>query len=127
VDELLRFTPTVTSAGFTRIALEDVELAGTLVQKGEAVMVHLDAANRDPHTFPDPDVLDLTRHPNPHLAFGHGPHYCVAAQLAKAELRVALSGLFARFPGLRLAEDPSTVAWRTGRMVRGPEHLHVTW
>ena len=98
VDELLRFTPTVTSAGFTRIAVVDVELGGVLVRAGDAVMVNLDAANRDDRVFADPDRLDLTRKPNPHLAFGFGPHYCVAAQLAKAELRVAIGTLLRRFP-----------------------------
>ncbi|GAA3045395.1 cytochrome P450 [Actinokineospora globicatena] len=127
VDELLRLTPTVTSAGFTRIATEDVELGGVLVRAGDAVMVHLDAANRDERVFERPDDLDLTRRPNPHLAFGHGPHYCVAAQLAKAELRIALTALLHRFPTLRAAEDPTTLPWRQGRMVRGLDRLLVTW
>jgi cytochrome P450 len=127
VEELLRFTPTVTSAGFTRIALEDVELGGVLVRAGDAVMVQLDAANRDERVFDRPDELDLTRSPNPHLAFGFGPHYCVAAQLAKAELRVALGALLRRFPGLRLAVAEGELSWRRGRMVRGLERLPVAW
>jgi cytochrome P450 len=127
VDELLRFTPTVTSAGFTRIALEDVELGGVLVHAGDAVMVQLDAANRDERVFDCPGELDLTRKPNPHLAFGFGPHYCVAAQLAKAELRVAVGSLLRRFPDLRLAIPDGELSWRRGRMVRGLERLPVTW
>ncbi|MEV1011958.1 cytochrome P450 [Streptomyces sp. NPDC049881] len=127
VEELLRFTPIVTSAGFTRIAREDVELGGVLVRAGEAVMVQIDAANRDGRVFERPDELDLTRRPNPHLAFGFGPHFCVAAQLAKAELRVAVGTLLRRFPGLRLAEDVSRLTWRRGRMVRGLDRLPVTW
>ncbi|CCH32416.1 cytochrome P450 [Actinosynnema sp. NPDC047251] len=127
VDELLRFNPLVTSAGFTRIALEDVELGGVLVRAGDAVMVQLDAANRDARVFDHPDDLDLTRKPNPHLAFGFGPHYCVAAQLAKAELRVALDALLRRFPTLRLAVDETDLPWRQGRMARGLNHLPVTW
>lgn len=59
-------------------------------------MVQLDAANRDARVFDRPGELDLTRRPNPHLAFGFGPHYCVAAQLAKAELRVAVGSLLRR-------------------------------
>ncbi|MCP2167095.1 cytochrome P450 [Goodfellowiella coeruleoviolacea] len=125
VDELLRFTPTVTSAGFTRIAREDVELGGVLVRAGDAVLVQLDAANRDERVFTDPDRLDLTRKPNPHVAFGFGPHYCVAAQLAKAELRVAIGTVLRRFPGLRLADEE--LSWRRGRMVRGLDRLPVTW
>ncbi|RLK55021.1 cytochrome P450 [Actinokineospora cianjurensis] len=126
VDELLRLTPTVTSAGFTRIALEDIPLGDIMIHAGDAVMVHLDAANRDPRAYPHPDELDLTRKPNPHLAFGHGPHYCVAAQLAKAELRIALEALLRRFPTLHPAE-PATPHWRQGRMVRGLDRLLVTW
>jgi cytochrome P450 len=127
IEELLRFTPTVTSAGFTRIATEDLELGGVLVLAGDAVMVHLDVANRDERVFACPEQLDITRKPNPHLAFGFGPHFCVAAQLAKAELRVALGTLLRRFPGLSLAEDPDTVLWREGRMVRALDRLLVSW
>lgn len=125
IDELLRFVPTVTSAGFTRIATEDVELGGVLIQAGDAVMVNLDAANRDAHVFTDPDHLDVTRKPNPHLAFGFGLHYCVAAQLAKAELKVAISTVLHRFPRLRLSTEE--LSWRRGRMVRGLDRLPVTW
>jgi cytochrome P450 len=127
IEELLRFTPTVTSAGFTRIATEDVELGGVVVRAGEAVMVHLDVANRDEEVFACPERLDITRKPNPHLAFGFGPHFCVATQLAKAELRVALGSLLRRFPGLRLAVAAEELPWRQGRMVRGLDRLPVTW
>ncbi|RKT54354.1 cytochrome P450 [Saccharothrix australiensis] len=127
VDELLRFIPIVTSAGFTRIALEDVELGGVVVRAGDAVMLHLDAANRDERAFADPDELDLARAVNPHLAFGFGPHYCVAAQLAKAELRVAVGSLLGRFPRLRLAVGEDELPWRRGRMARGLERLPVAW
>ncbi|MFE2750564.1 cytochrome P450 [Actinosynnema sp. NPDC059335] len=127
VDELLRFNPLVTSAGFTRIALEDVELGGVLVRAGDAIMVHPDAANRDERVFERPDELDVTRKPNPHLAFGYGLHYCVAAQLAKAELRVAIGSLLRRFPTLRLAVTADELSWRQGRMARGLDRLPVTW
>lgn len=127
IEELLRFTPTVTSAGFTRIALEDVTLGGVVVEAGDAVMVHIDAANRDERVFERPDELDITRKPNPHLAFGFGPHFCVAAQLAKAELRAALGTLLRRFPDLRLDADPGDLPWRLGRMVRGLDQLPVRW
>ncbi|GAA3853870.1 cytochrome P450 [Saccharothrix violaceirubra] len=127
VDELLRFTPVVTTAGFTRIAVEDLEIGGVPVRAGDAVMVHLDSANRDDRVFDRPDELDVTRRPNPHVAFGFGPHYCVAARLAKAEIQVALGALVERFPGLRLAADPDSLSWRTGRMVRGLDALPVAW
>ena len=127
VEELLRYTPTVTTAGFTRIATEDLELGGVLVRAGDAVMVHLDVANRDERVFACPERLDITREKNPHLAFGFGPHFCVAAQLAKTELRIALGTLLRRFPGLRLAVEPGDLVWRQGRMVRGLDRLPVSW
>ncbi|SDD90336.1 cytochrome P450 [Actinokineospora iranica] len=127
IEELLRFTPTVTSAGFTRIATEDVKLGGVLIRAGDAVMVQLDAANRDDRAFERPDELDVTRKATGHLAFGHGPHFCVAAQLARVELRVAIGALLRRFPTVRLAVPEEELSWRRGRMVRGLDALPVTW
>lgn len=125
VEELLRFVPLVTSAGFTRIAGEDLELGGVPIRAGDAVMVHPDVANRDERVFAEPERLDLTREPNPHLAFGFGPHFCVAARLAKAELRVAVGSVPRRFPALRPAAGE--LSWRGGRMVRGLDRLPVVW
>lgn len=71
------------------------------------------------------DVRVVLSDPNSHVAFGFGPHYCVAAQLAKAELRVAIGTLLRRFPALRLADEG--LPWRRGRMVRGLDRLPVTW
>ena len=69
----------------------------------------LHAANRDPREFPDPDRFDIDRHPNNHLAFGHGVHFCLGANLARLETRIALSILIRRNPGLRLAVDRSAL------------------
>ena len=70
-------------------------------------MPMLGAANHDPRAFEKPEVFDISRSPNPHLGFGFGMHFCLGAQLARMETRVALKGLFDRHPKLRLAVDPA--------------------
>ncbi|MEU8619468.1 cytochrome P450 [Streptomyces sp. NPDC048623] len=127
VDELLRYIPQRNGVGMPRIATADIEVGGVTVRAGEAVHVFYPAANRDPAVFTDPDRLDLTRAEAPHLAFGHGAHYCAGAQLARMEAEVMLGTLLRRFPGLALAAPPEHIAWRTGTVNRGPETLPVTW
>lgn len=127
VEELLRFLPLGTSSGFPRIAVEDVELAGGTVRAGEAVVVSVSAANRDPEVFESPDQLILDRAENRHIAFGHGLHHCLGAQLARMELQEAVGSLLTGFPDLRLAVDPADVPWRTGALVRGPQELPLSW
>ncbi|MEV2225778.1 cytochrome P450 [Nocardia vinacea] len=85
------------------------------------------AANRDETVFDDPEDLDLTRERNPHMAFGHGAHHCLGAQLARVELQVALGLLLRRFPTLHLAVPVDEVPWKTGLLVRGPKTLPVAW
>jgi cytochrome P450 len=85
------------------------------------------AANRDPTVFTDPERLDLTRDEAPHLAFGHGAHYCLGAALTRMQAEVVLSMLLRRFPGLRLAVAPEEVRWLCGTINRGPESLPVAW
>ncbi|MFH8788946.1 cytochrome P450 [Streptomyces roseoverticillatus] len=127
VEELIRFTPAAVSGGTLRVALEDVELGGVVVRAGEAVLPAVISADRDPGVFPDPDRLDVTRRPNPHIGFGHGPHRCLGAQLARAELGIALGSLIARFPGLRLAVPVAELEWVLHGMQRGPKALPVRW
>jgi cytochrome P450 len=127
VEELLRFTPLGASAGFPRIATEDVELSGVTVRAGEAVVVAVHAANRDPAVFPDADELRLDRAENRHIAFGHGTHHCLGAQLARMELQEAIGGLLREFPDLRLAVPAADVPWRAGALVRGPRALPLAW
>ncbi|WP_132115769.1 cytochrome P450 [Actinocrispum wychmicini] len=124
VEELLRYVPMAASAEFARVAREDVQLGGQLVRAGEAVMAQMHAANRDRAVFPDPDTVDLAREHNPHTAFGHGVHHCLGAPLARLELQVALEGLLAEMPGLRLVGE---VRWRADRLVRGVTALPVSW
>jgi cytochrome P450 len=125
VEELLRYIPLGVGAGNPRVATQDLDLGGVRVGAGEAVVVARHSANRDETVFGRPDELDLTRDPNPHLGFGHGVHYCVGAQIARTELRVALGTLARRIPALALAVDPSDIPWNTGTRARSPMVLPV--
>ncbi|MCI2416295.1 cytochrome P450 [Saccharopolyspora sp. K220] len=127
VEELLRYVPLGVGAGFPRYATEDIELGGVLVRAGEPVLVSSSSANRDESVFSDPEQLDLTRQEVSHIGFGHGPHHCLGAQLARMELQVALSTLLRRLPGLRFATSAADVEWKTGMLVRGPQRMLVSW
>ncbi|MEV0758875.1 cytochrome P450 [Nocardia sp. NPDC050435] len=127
VEELLRHVQLGSGGAFARIATEDVELSGVTVRAGEAVFVNTQAANRDEAVFADPENLDLSRISNPHMAFGHGAHHCLGAQLARLELQIALDTLLRRFPALRLAVPVDEVPWKSGLLVRGPKALPVAW
>jgi cytochrome P450 len=128
VEELLRYTPLAASiAPFSRVATEDVEVAGELIRAGEAVLGQNDSANRDETVFTDPERIDLTRAENPHVAFGHGPHHCPAASLARVELQTAIGTLVRRLPGLRLAVPAEDVEWTRNRVMRGVRRLPVEW
>lgn len=124
IEELLRFIPLGSGAGFPRIATEDVQVGNALVKEGDAVLVVLSSANHDEEMFANSAELDLEREVGQHLQFGHGIHFCLGSQLARMELRVALGTLLRRMPGLRLAEP---VEFRKGSLVRGPLRLVVAW
>ncbi|CAL9373340.1 cytochrome P450 [Streptomyces sp. enrichment culture] len=127
IDELLRYIPHRNAVGLSRIALEDVEIKGHRIRAGDAIYVSYLAANRDPDVFPDPDRIDFSRSPNPHVAFGFGPHYCVGGMLAKLESELLVDALLDRVPGLRLGVPPEQVPFKKGALIRGPEALPVTW
>ncbi|GGN35016.1 cytochrome P450 [Streptomyces fuscichromogenes] len=128
LDELLRWIPHRSTVGLARIALEDVELGdGTKIAAGDPVYVSYLAANRDPRVFPGPDRIDPDRDPNPHLAFGHGTHYCTGAVLARLQTELLVDTLLDRLPGLRLTVPAEGVEWRRRTMIRGPLTLPVTW
>lgn len=126
VDELLRFDSAFELTTW-RFLAEDDDLFGTTVPAGDSVIISLCAANRDPRKFPDPDNLDLARSPNPHLAFGHGIHFCPGATLARIELRVAIATLLARLPGLRLGVPDEEIHWVPAVLARGVHELPVTY
>ena len=122
VEELLRYTSPVELAT-ERYAREDVEIAGTTIPRGELVLAVLGSANHDEREFEDPDVLNLTRDPNRHLAFGRGGvHHCLGAPLARKEGQTARSALLRCFPHASLAVAPETLRWRRGLFLRG---LHM--
>ncbi|MER5946971.1 cytochrome P450 [Streptomyces sp. NPDC001904] len=127
IDELLRYIPHRSAVGLSRIALEDVDVAGVRICAGDPVYVSYLAANRDPDVFPDPDRIDFDRAANPHVSFGFGPHYCVGGMLAKLESELLVGALLDRFPGLRLDVPPEQVPFRKGALIRGPESVPVTW
>jgi cytochrome P450 len=125
VEELLRYL-SIAHTGM-RTALEDVELDGHLIKAGDTVVVSVQAANRDPAKYADPDTLDLRRDAGGHTSFGHGVHQCLGQQLARVEMRVAFPALVTRFPTLRLAIPPEDVPLRAHSDVYGLHRLPVTW
>lgn len=123
VEELLRFCSPV-ACGADRILTEDVELHGATLPAGSHVLGMIVSANRDEDHFPDPDRLDLTRDPNPHLAFAFGSHYCLGNRLARLEGRVAFDGLARRFRDIRLAPG-AEIAYKPTQSLRGLRELPV--
>ena len=129
VEELLRINP-IGDGGPLRITLEDVELGGRLIPKGSAVLAAICSANQDPDHFTEgaTGTFDPARpSATGHMAFGHGPHFCIGSALARAELQIVIGSLLRRFPALRLAEDVSELRMTTGMMVHGLTRLPVTW
>jgi cytochrome P450 len=124
VEELLRFTAPVETAT-ERFAREDMELAGIKIAKGDVVLAVIASANRDESQFANPDVLDITREPNKHVAFGQGMHFCLGASLARLEGQIAINTLLARTRDLRLTVEPNALRWRSGLVLRGLEALPV--
>jgi cytochrome P450 len=126
IEELLRYDGPVERA-LTRWAAEDVEFGGQTIGRGDAVIVILGSADRDPARFTDPDVLDLAREDVKHIAFGRGSHYCLGAPLARLEAEIALTTLLRRLPGLRLAVPEEGLSWRPVPLFRSLAALPVAW
>jgi cytochrome P450 len=124
VEEVLRYL-TVVQVAFPRFAREDVEVGGKLISKGDVVVVSLSGADRDPALGADLDTVDPKRAPTSHLAFGHGVHRCIGAELARMELRAAYPALVRRFPNIRLATTPEELNYRKVSIVYGVETLPV--
>lgn len=124
VEELLRHL-TVVQLAFLRIAKVDLVVGGQQIKKGSVVGMSLLSANRDPRLGPDLDTFDPHREPVRHLAFGHGMHRCVGAELARMELRIALLALAERFPDLRVTASREELEFRKLAAVYGVEKLPV--
>ena len=126
IEEVLRYEGPVERA-LNRWAATDVELGGHTIRRGELVIAILNAADRDPERFAEPDRLDVCRSDTKHLAFGRGSHYCLGAPLARLEAEIALETLFRRLPGLRLAVEPHELEWRPTPGFRRAAALPVAW
>jgi cytochrome P450 len=122
VEEMLRWwTPVM---HFRRTAAVDAELAGAEIRAGDKVVVWFSAANRDPSVFPDPDTFDPARSPNEHLSFGHGPHFCLGAHLARVQMRAMFSAVFDLLGEVEPAGEPVRLR---SNFQNGIKSLPVRW
>jgi cytochrome P450 len=127
VDELLRFH-SIIQLGVARVAVDDLTVGGQTVRAGDGVVLSLQTANRDGRRFPRPDVLDLHReNAHQHVAFGFGAHQCIGHLLARVTLESALSRLFHRLPGLRLAARAEDLLSKESMDFHGICQLPVSW
>jgi len=123
VEEILRFESS--SHHLDRWATEDFEMHGETIRRGDRVLVLLPAVNRDPSRFERPDEVDFNRTDKGHLAFGHGIHFCLGAQLARMETRIGIGTLARRLPALRLKAPGDDVPWDLNGPIRGVRELPV--
>lgn len=127
VEEILRYF-SVLDFGPPRLALEDVEIGGVLIRAGEGVVANTYAANHDGAVFTDPGVFDVSRaNARGHVAFGHGLHQCLGANLVRQELRIVFETLFRRIPSLRLAVSIDELNFKNKGLIYGLHELPVTW
>ncbi|HEX3363723.1 cytochrome P450 [Phenylobacterium sp.] len=117
-EELLRWTSPVIY--MRRTARHDVKLAGQPIREGDKVVMYFGAANRDPAAFADPETLDLARDPNPHIAFGTGPHGCLGQHIARIEIDAMLVEVLSRMTGFELAGSPE---WLPSNFISGPKTM----
>jgi cytochrome P450 len=113
--------------GLLRYAREDMEIAGTKIQAGDAVLLGAGAANHDERAFPDAEHFDISRASNQHLSFGHGTRYCIGANLARLELQIVFDALLRRIPTLRLAVPVEELEQRVNQLGGGLVAVPVTW
>jgi hypothetical protein len=116
IEEVLRYEPPGQSS--LRLTTEDVELSGVKIPRGSLVVALMGAALRDERQFPEADRFSLDREGSSNLAFGHGPHFCLGAMLARMEARIGLEALFSRLQGFSLA--PGQLRWSQSLIARGP-------
>jgi cytochrome P450 len=125
VDECLRYVSSVMTTK-PRYVFQDQDFRGVALRRGDIVLPLVASANCDPAEFPDPLTFDISRHPNRHLTFGAGIHYCLGAQLARLEASVAFETLWTEFPDLRLAVPRDAICWKKSFGTRVLKGLPVT-
>jgi cytochrome P450 len=124
VDEMLRFESPL-QRGTYRITRAPYEVCGVTLEVGQQVSAVIGSANRDADEFPQPDVFDIERNPNRHLAFGKGIHKCLGERLARAEARIAFCRLIERFSDIRLLDE--SPQWQDKTLFRGLKSLRVSF
>ena len=122
VEEMLRWVSPIKN--MARTATRDTPLNGRTIHKGDKLLLLYPSANRDALVFTDPDTFDITRHPNEHLAFGNGPHFCVGNSLARLELTVMFEKLLTRLPDIEPVSRQEP-AYRPANFVSGYEAMPV--
>jgi cholest-4-en-3-one 26-monooxygenase len=125
VEEMLRWVSPIKN--MARTTTREVELEDTTIPAGKELLLLYPSANRDATVFDDPDTFDITRSPNPHLAFGFGAHFCLGNQLARLELKVMTERLLARLPDLHLTADQATLPRRAANFISGIEEMPVVF
>jgi len=122
-EECLRYDAPVKS--IQRLASQDIEVRGKVMEKNDRIRWFISSANRDPNVFADPDKFDITRQPNPHVAFGNGVHHCLGATLARVEGQEVFKALAERFPGLQV--EAEQLEYQPSITFRSLKSLPVTW
>ncbi|HKY91594.1 MAG TPA: cytochrome P450 [Nevskiaceae bacterium] len=125
-EEILRFT-TIVHATPRRAALQDLEVSGQVIRKGEGLIPLTAAANRDPRVFPDPNRFDIRRNARSHLAFNYGPHHCLGANLARLEMQVVMQRFYPRFAGLRFHRSYEDIRFKLDSLMLGAYELPLAW
>ena len=127
IEEMLRYNGPV-DATLNRWASEDIEWRdGHIIKAGDVLIPLLLAADRDPEVFDDPETFDISRNPNPHIAFGHGIHFCLGAPLARMEGKIAVSFLIDRFPKMKLNIDPANIQRGKALLLHNLSALPITY
>jgi cytochrome P450 len=122
-EECLRYDAPVKS--IQRLASQDIDVRGKVMEKNDRIRWFISSANRDPNVFADPDKFDITRQPNPHVAFGNGVHHCLGATLARVEGQEVFKALAERFPGLQV--EAEQLEYQPSITFRSLKSLPVTW
>ncbi|HDR8162993.1 TPA: cytochrome P450, partial [Bacillus cereus] len=126
IEEGLRYYSPV-EVTTARWAAEPFQIHDRTIEKGDMVVIALASANRDETVFENPEVFDITRENNRHIAFGHGSHFCLGAPLARLEAKIAITTLFNRMPELQIKGNREEIKWQGNYLMRSLEELPLTF